>query len=291
MKLLVTGATGFIGSHLTQRLEKDGHDLCVIIRPSSTSTPAKTFTFDGNIPALITFMQEEKFDGVIHLASLFLAQHTSEDIPGLINSNILFSTALLEATAKSETPWFINTGTFWQHFENADYAPVNLYAATKQAFQDIAQYYLETTPLNFVTLQLSDTFGPGDLRPKVFNLWMKIAKSGETLEMSPGEQLLDISFIENVIDGYVQLIKLLSEKQAAALRGKSFALSSGKPLSLKKLAEIFATVTGATLHIAWGKKPYRPREVMIPWNLGEKIPGLTPRYSLEEGIKLTFNEK
>ena len=166
---------------------------------------------------LIFFMQHEKFDGIIHLASLFLAGHKPEDIKGLVESNVLFGTQLLEASVKSEVPWFINTGTFWQHYKNKKYSPVNLYAATKQAFEDIAEYYIETSPINFVTIKLSDTFGPDDTRSKVFNLWSKISRTNETLDMSPGGQIIEINYVENIVDGYMKMTELLSSKDKNSL--------------------------------------------------------------------------
>jgi nucleoside-diphosphate-sugar epimerase len=296
MKILVSGATGFIGKYLLAQLEKDRHNLWILVRPNSDTeflaeSQIKHYTLDGDIAQLTKFMEKEKFDGVIHLASLFLAQHQPQDVQGLIESNVLFGTTLLDAAVQAKVPWFINTGTFWQHYDDQDYSPVNLYAATKQAFEDIAKYYLTVSPINFVTLQLSDTFGPKDTRPKVFNLWLKIAESGETLDMSPGEQLIDISYIGNVIDGYAQLIKLFHDGRGAELRGQVFALSSGQPLKLKDLAKIFEQTTGRKLRINWGAKDYRPREIMVPWNRGKSIPGWNPTVSLQEGIRQTFNEQ
>jgi nucleoside-diphosphate-sugar epimerase len=295
MKLLISGATGFIGKHLTERLTEEGNEVFAIVRPSTDTSTLTTgnirpYVFNDDIHALTAFLEQEQFDGIIHLASLFLAAHKSDDIKNLVDSNVLFPTTLLESAVTAKTPWFINTGTFWQHYQNEAYSPVNLYAATKQAFEDIAQYYLQTSPINFVTIQLSDTFGPGDTRAKVFNLWLKTSKSQEPLGMSPGEQLIDISFIDNVIDGYVQMISLLSDDKGSELRGRAFAISSGAPESLKSLAATFEKVTGTTLPIQWGEKEYRPREVMETWNKGETIPGWSPRVSIEEGIKRTFHE-
>ncbi len=292
MTLLITGATGFIGKHLIHRLTTAGHEVYVIVRPSSQAKlPAEvsSYVFDGKIDELVEFLKGKQFDGIIHLASLFLAQHKPEDIPALVQSNVLFSAQLLDAAVQANIPWFINTGTFWQHYQNAAYSPVNLYAATKQAFMDIAQYYIATSPINFVTLKLSDTFGPGDTRPKIFNLWLKISQTQETLDMSPGEQLIDISYVDNVIDGYEQLIKLLSEDAGKKLKGQSFALKSNERMSLKELSKVFEEVTQTKLSINWGKKSYRPREVMLPWEHGETIPGWQPNISLREGIKRTFH--
>lgn len=295
MNIVVSGATGFIGQHLVKRLLDEGHQVCMIARADSVPAPTKNlsvYVFDGDIQALAAFFSPGKFDGVIHLASLFLAQHKTEDVPELIKSNVLFSSCLLEAAAKNNIPWFINTGTFWQHYQNKDYSPVNLYAATKQAFQDIAQYYIETDQINFVTIKLSDTFGPNDIRPKLFTLWTKISKSKERLAMSAGEQVIDISFIDNVIDGYIQMITLLTEDVQRKLNGQSFAVKSNQRMSLKELAKYFEQATGTTLNIDWSTKDYRPREVMIPWENGQTIPGWQPKVPLDEGIRRTFsNEK
>ena len=295
MKLLLSGATGFIGKHLLRRLLSEDHSVHAVIRPNSDqdaleAQKVQTFVFDGSVEALTMFLTSKKFDGVIHLASLYLKQHKPIDVLTLVDSNVAFGAALLEAAAQSGTPWFLNTGTFWQHYQDAPYAPVNLYAATKQAFQDIAQYYAETSSVNIVTLQLSDTFGPNDTRPKIFNLWAKAAKTREALEMSGGEQLIDISYIDNVIDGYLQLAKLLAADTHRAQQGRVFALTSGNPISLRELARVFEKVTKLTLPIVWGKRPYMHREVMRPWSKGEKIPGWKPNVSLEEGIKRTFHE-
>jgi len=273
----MSGSAGFVGKHLTKQLLEDGHAVISLSRE------------ENSIEDLMSLCQKEKFDGIIHLASLFLAQHKSEDIKGMIDSNILLGTNLLEAATKNNVPWFINTGTFWQHYEDKEYSPVNLYSATKQAFEDIARYYIETSEINFVTVKLIDTFGPNDTRPKLFNLWTKISRSGEALDMSAGEQIIDISFIDNVVDGYVRMIELLSKDVDKKLNGKSFAVTSGERMSLRELAALFEKTTGKKLNINWGKRPYRPREVMMPWQTGETIPRSTPKTSIEEGIRKTFN--
>lgn len=286
MKILVSGSSGFIGSHLVKRLLQEKHDLCVIVRPSTKiKQKINTFVYRDSPEKLNSFLEKEKFDGVIHLASLFLAQHKTEDIKGLVDSNILFGTILLEAAVKNNIPWFINTGTFWQHYQNKNYSPVNLYAATKQAFENIAKYYIETSQINFVTIKLNDTFGPDDIRPKIFTLWKKISETGQQLDMSKGEQIIDISFIDNVIDGYIELIRLVSKDKNRKLSGKSFAISSNERMTLKKLSETYQRTTKTKLNINWGGKPYRDREVMIPWSRGKKIPGWRQNVTLKEGIK------
>ncbi len=292
MKLLVTGATGFVGRHLTKLLLYKGYDLHVIVRLksdiSAIDSRINIFKYDENIDSLIQYFQNEKFDGVIHLASLFLASHTQTDISGLINSNIKFGTELLEACKQSNVRWFINTGTFWQNFENSDYNPVNLYAATKEAFQSVSKYYTETSPLIFTTLKLNDTFGANDTRNKIFNFWSTIAKTGEILDMSMGEQLIDISYIEDVCSAYAVLIEHLNSENANDFNTKTFAVKSNEKISLKELAALFEEATSTTLKIKWGKKPYREREIMNPWDKGETVPYWKPSYSLKQAILKTI---
>lgn len=294
MKILVTGATGFIGQNLVSLLlKKDIEIFCLVRENSDCSTihkEAKIITYNKEIDSLLEVFEKEKFDGVIHLASLFLSEHKTSDISNLISSNIEFGTVILEACKKSEVKWFINTGTFWQNYENKDYNPVNLYAATKEAFENIAKYYTQTSNLIFTTIRLNDTFGPNDTRNKVFNLWAKIAKSGETLEMSAGEQLIDISYIEDVVLAYEILISHLNSKEAVSFKDKVFAVKSQTRASLKELSKIFEKATNSKLNIIWGGREYRQREVMQPWEKGELVPSWSPKYTLEEAIKKTIGE-
>ena len=87
----------------------------------------------------------------------------------------------------------INTGTFWQHYENREYSPTCLYAATKQAFESILHYYVEAKFLMIITLILFDSYGPSDPRPKLFSLLQEARQSEKVIAMSPGEQKIDRS--------------------------------------------------------------------------------------------------
>lgn len=293
MNILLTGATGFIGTHLRRKLTEK-YNVTVLVRPSTEISELikeglKVVVYKGNIDSLGDELVKRKINGVIHLASLYLKQHTTADVKNLINSNVMFPTELLEASVRANVNWFINTGTFWQHYNNQDYSPVNLYAATKQAFIDVAKYYQEVNDLKFITLKLSDTFGPGDTRPKIFNIWHKIAVTGEEMKMSGGDQLMDISFIDDVTGAFMRLVSMLQTGYEEI--GNEFAVTSGRRLTLKQLASIFEKETGKLLHIKWGALPYREKEVMVPWDQGTPVPGWKPKTTLEEGIRITFEDK
>lgn len=295
MKILLTGATGFIGQNLITLLLNKGYSIHCIVRENSDTSKidskANIFRYDENIDSLIKYFEKELFDGLIHLASLFLAMHNKDDIGKLITSNIQFGTELLEASKQTKVKWFINTGTFWQHYENERYNPVNLYSATKEAFENIAKYYMETSDLIFATIKLNDTFGPKDTRNKVFNLWAKIAKTNELLEMSEGEQIIDINYIEDVVSAYNVLINHLNSKNCNEFNNKEYVLTNNEKCSLKDLSKIFEEVTNSKLNIKWGGRTYREREVMIPYSNGITVPNWTQKYTLKEAIKKTIGEK
>jgi nucleoside-diphosphate-sugar epimerase len=286
---LVTGATGFIGSHLASRLVRDGWEVHLVVRPESDMAvlaelrgSVTVHAHDGTTNGLQAIVSTAAPRTVFHLASLFLSDHRSADIERLVSSNLLFATQLAEAMVQAGVRQLINTGTSWQHFEGRDYCPVNLYAATKQAFEAILAYYVETTPLRVITLKLYDTYGPGDRRQKLFHLLRQVAERQEPLAMSPGEQLIDLVHIDDVLEAYISAADLLLQERIAG--HESFAVSSGAPIKLKDLVAAYARLLGRDLPIQWGGRPYRSREVMIPWHSGTALPGWQPRVSLEEGL-------
>lgn len=295
MKLFVTGATGFIGTHLVKRLIAAGYDVTINLREgkkSPFSSVVKTHCLGiRDIKSDISFFKKNKFSGIIHLASLYITNHKPEDVTELISSNVKFSAYVLECAAKAEIQWFINTGTFWQHYNNEDYSPVNLYAASKQAFESIARFYIDTNQILFCTLKLSDTYGPNDTRVKIFNLWDKASRSGEALDMSPGEQIIDISHIDDVTNAYILLINHLAKNTVSVINGDNFAVQSNERMSLKDLSKLYMKSTEKKISINWGGRAYRDREVMVPWNQGKTVPGWKQQVSLLEGLKRTFGEK
>ena len=91
----------------------------------------------------------------------------------MVTANVGFGTALAEAVSQAGDCTFVNTGTVWQHYDARPYSPVSLYAAMKQAFTDVLRFYQEVAGLPVVTLELTDTYGPGDPRPKLLPILFK----------------------------------------------------------------------------------------------------------------------
>lgn len=288
-KVFITGATGFVGSHLARRLVKEGWAVHIIVRSTSNLEQLReakdkvvVHWYDGTTERMLASMQEAQPEIIFHLASLFISEHQPKDVLPLIQSNLLFGTQLLEAMKQTGVTRLVNTGSSWQHYQNEEYNPVNLYAATKQAFEDIIRYYIETSPLKVITLKLFDTYGPDDPRSKLFALLKKLAKDKHPLAMSPGDQLIDLVYIDDVVEAFiVAAIRLLSGE---VINHEIYAISSCSPIKLKDLVALFEKACGEKLAIQWGERLYRKREVMKPWGAGKKLPTWQLKVNLGKGI-------
>lgn len=105
MNILITGATGFVGKNLIARL-KDVHNIHILIRPSSHCNSLQighVFTFEDNVEKLTDYLKNNQISGIIHLASLYIAEHKSDQIKDLVLSNVYLGTALLEACKMAQT--------------------------------------------------------------------------------------------------------------------------------------------------------------------------------------------
>ena len=266
---LVTGATGFVGSHLVSKLLEASWQVAVVVRPGSDvqSLQAKNraiivHVHDGTTEGMLAIMGEARPTVVFHLASLFLSEHQTKDVVSLVQSNVLYGTQVVEAMARHGVRFLVNTGTSWQHYENREYSPVNLYAATKQAFEDVLQYYVEACGLRVITLSLFDTYGPDDPRPKLMNLLKRVASENLPLAMSPGGQCIDLVHVVDVVRAFMVAAERLLTGQVE--EHERYTVSSGEVLQLRELVDRIEKMLGRELPITWGGVPYRRREVMVP---------------------------
>lgn len=290
LKVFITGATGFIGSNLVKYLLSKNYDIYVLIRSSSKieilpKENIKLFIFDGDIESLIKIFKEAKPDVVYHIASMFISEHNSHHIPDLISSNILFSTLLVEAMVKTNTLNLINIGTSWQHYkyDSSEYLPVNLYSATKQAFIDILRYYIDAENLRAITLKLFDTYGPNDNRKKLLNLLKDSHLYGTEIALSPGEQMIDLVYIDDVVRAITMAGEMLIREKG--IKYEEYSVDTKQPIKVRDLVKLYEEIAGVKLNVKLGAKPYRKREVFKPWEKGKWLPGWEPQVSLSEGLR------
>ena len=285
-RALITGATGFIGSALSARLAAKGWEVHALVRDDGLPVPAgiTPHAIDGTTATVMRAVSAVEPDVAFHLASLFVPSHTPEQVEPIVASNVLFGTQLLEAMSGAGCTKLVNTGTVWQHHDGAEYEPVSLYAASKQAFEDMLAYYVSAREFRAVTLELFDTYGPNDPRPKLFSVLRRAAATGESLAMSPGEQLIDYVYIDDITAAFLGAAERLLT--AAAPGVERFEVRTGHPRRLRDIVETYARVTGRRPNVEWGARPYRDREMMTPWTRGAELPGWRATVDLEQGIRM-----
>jgi len=294
-RALITGGTGFLGINLINSLVEKGWDLSVVTRANSNLkllsrniSNVQILQHDGSFESMQLIIDKSSPEIVFHLATHFLSEHSSKDIDELIESNIRFGCQLLEALTSNQSKNIINTGTSWQHFGNSDYSPVNLYSSTKKAFEDILQYYHEARSFNVINFKLFDTYGPNDPRNKLFALLRNAYLEDKTILMSPGEQLIDLLYIEDVISGIIHSVDFFKEEKSFF---SEFALSSGNTISLRQVVETYSKIFGKEIKVKWGGREYKKREIMRPWSKGNKLPGWNPEFDLTTGIKKMLDDE
>ena len=147
---------------------------------------------------------------VINLASRYLRNHNFPKMIDLINSNILFSTSILEAFPKKKLKKFINLSSVMMHKNSEKYLPLNLYAATKKSFLDILKYY-ETTykSVKFYNLFLHDIYGENDQRDKIIHTIIKSHKKNKKININSKKLALNLLNVEDVN----QAINLIIDKK------------------------------------------------------------------------------
>lgn len=289
MRILITGITGYIGSHLARALLPD-HEICGLVREplhleylADIQDRISLITVDESYAGVVSAIRAVKPDLVYHLAAYYTGAHGPEATPALVASNITYGAYVLEAIVACGCPALVYASTVMAHYNGEAYRPLNLYAATKRAFSDVLAYYTDAGLLRAVTLVLSDTYGPGDRRPKILNLVKAAAQSGEELALSDGGQDYDVVYIDDVTAAFQRAGELLLRNQA--WKNETFQVAAPEPLTLRQTVETMLQVNRLTLRPAWGRRPQPERELRRAVRLYPPVPGWEPQVSLEQGLR------
>jgi nucleoside-diphosphate-sugar epimerase len=284
MKILITGASGYLGSHLVPFLENCGHTTLPVVRHGDKKY-VRAIYYDGSTQSLSEGIENFMPDLVIHLATLYRKTHAKEDIEGLISSNVTYGAHLLEAMRLCNISRIINTGTAWKYDQENHISPVNFYAATKVSFDTILDFYVKKYNLRSITLNFNDTYGGVDRRSKLVRMLFQALTSGMPLEMSSGIQLIDILHIEDVLEAYKISIKNFNEITSSM--NSNYGIHSHELVSLRRLVEIVEEIVGKKLDVKWGTRPDID-EVIAPSILSDILPGWSQKLSLQEGLAKAY---
>lgn len=289
MKIIITGSTGFIGSAFFKKF-KSKYDFYFILNKNlkKIHNKKKSFKYDNNVHELKKFFIKIKPDAVIHFASCFKAEHNINNIDNILNTNIIFATHLLECMTHSGCKKFINAGTIWQNYKTKKYNPVCLYAASKQAFQDIEKYYFEVMNISFINLKIYDTYGPNDFRGKIIQFLLNQNNSKKIIKMGNGDQILNLVYIDDIINAFnIALKKIYKSKNPLF---KTYSLPGNKKIKLLDLVELIKKLFNKDLNVEWNAFPKRKREILKNNSKIKSLPGWKAKVLLESGLIKLKNE-
>ncbi len=301
IRLLITGANGFTGSHLIRALlKKTSYDLAIVKRANSDTSGIKdilkkirVYNIDSSYNQIYPIVKKERPDIVIHLAATYPRSETKEDIELMLNSNIIFGTKLLNAMAVNNVKRFLNTGSSLEYFNGPpEFNPATFYSTTKRAFQDIVEYYIRAYDFRAVTLLPYNTYGPDDKRNNFFSLLKRCILQQRKIKLTPGEQYIDLLYIEDLVNAYLLAIQYLLRKKTD--HHEKFFIGSGKAVQLKEIVSLYRKISARNIPVGFGSIPYRRREVMFAQaNIKEAIKKLKwkPKFTLYEGIEKTLKKE
>lgn len=279
-RALVTGATGFIGRHLVRSLTSGGVQVHGVTRSGSHRAPVMPdgvtlHRLDRPSTQVAGVIGDVRPDVVFHLATHFAARHSPDEITDMVESNVTLGTVVAES-ASAVGARLVHATSAWQHADGAAYSPVSLYAATKQAFVEVVAYYREVRNLDAREVCLFDTYGPDDDRGKLVSTLLDHAASGTDLAMSSGRQLIDLTYVDDVVAAFRRVAEHPGPVERLVVR-------TGRPTSVRDLVDVVADVTGRTVHVRWGSRPDRPREMLTDWPVPSDDLGWRATVSLADG--------
>ncbi|HEX6249891.1 MAG TPA: NAD(P)-dependent oxidoreductase [Gemmatimonadaceae bacterium] len=292
-RVLISGANGYIGRHVAAAFVERGAEVHALVRHSSRIEPlldlvpeVRVHRCDESLNDVPEVVRASRPGLVVHLAARITAGLETGELTRLVKSNILLGAHLLQAQHQSVGGGFINTGTFWQHAGGRGYSPVNLYAATKQAFEAILGHYCAAGRIRAMTLVLYDVYGQADPRARLISQLHDALRTGQQLSLSPGKQQLEMVHVSDVAAAYVRAAELM-EGSPRFGDCRRFGVTSSAPLTLRDVVATYARIAGRRPPVKWGGRPYREREVMKPRRF-RRLPGWTPLLPLEDGLRLVL---
>jgi nucleoside-diphosphate-sugar epimerase len=280
--VLVTGATGFIGTALARRLVRDGREVALLVRPTSAvpddlRSSCRLLSPEVGTPGFAEQLGELAPEVCFHLAGHVVTAHAPADVDPMVDANLRLGIHVADAVSGGPDVAFVNVGTIGQHHDSRPYGPVSLYAATKQAFADVLRYYAECTGVRAVTVEVPQVYGPDDHATRLVPSLARAHASGRPIGLSPGEQLVDLLHVDDVVAA------LLLAVPHAAADAPAFSLS-GEPMTLRALVALLGDVLGGPVPVEWGARDYRPREMTQPWAGAPGLPGWAPQVELRAGL-------
>lgn len=248
-RILLTGATGFLGSHIAERLLLRGYTVACPVR--DIENLRRLQPLHGQVKLipmerLASGIAEFGADTVIHTACAYArGNNTLQDI---LDANLVFPLRVLEETRKQGRIRWINTDTCLPVY-------LNEYALTKNQFCQWGKYYSERDGLQFINLKLEHFYGP-DAPKDQFLMWaIEKLRKDEPLELTAGTQKRDFVYIGDVLDVYEAILnKEITDAYV------DIPVGTGEAPSIREVVEYLKDCTNSNSELRFGVQPFRTGE-------------------------------
>ncbi len=299
MRVLITGATGFIGSHLAERLAAEGAEVTLAVEPGASRANVASILDEVRVrevdlrdgQTVRQLVRECQPSKIYHLAAVGVTD------PGVapmlaVQVNVMGTLNLLEALKETECDCFINTGTCYEYGHNTPpmredqmVDPISTYAASKSAAWLFCSMYHRTRGYPVVTVRPFTVYGPRQGERALIPQLIISALREEDFAMTGGEQTRDFTYVDDVVEGYIRAS--LSEEAI----GQTINLGTGEERPIKDVVLEVLELMGNPVKPLIGALPYRPREI---WRLcsdsskARELLGWQSQVSLEDGLRKTI---
>jgi len=298
-KVLVTGASGFIGSHLVKRLLKENADVHIILRKSSdlnrrSEVENKIMINYGNITDY-NFVRETintlKPKKIFHLAGYLKRDTALESLKINIKINFFGTLNILKSLQGENIERFIFISTSEGYIpgkppfrEEQRRSPVSSYSASKICAENLCELFSNTYKIPVVILRPFQVYGSGQGRGMIIPDMILSLLNDIPIKITKGEQTRDFIHIDDVVESLI----LAAVKKGAI--GQTFNVCSGVEYKVKDLALKISNLVGGELKPIIGGLPYRKNEIWRYFGDNTRIRkklGWKPVVPIEEGLKKT----
>jgi NAD dependent epimerase/dehydratase len=307
-KVLVTGAGGFIGSHLTEELIRQGEEVRALVRYNSRDDRGLLEELPKDIQGQIEVIPGDLKDPdgvkkavkgchkIFHLGALIAIPYSYIHPFDFIQTNVIGTAHLLNACLEEGTvERFIHTSTS-EVYGTAQYIPIDEkhplqaqspYAASKIAADKLVESYTLSFGLPIATIRPFNTFGPRQSLRAVIPTIVSQAIEDKKVRLGNTKPRRDFLFVKDTVRGFIQVGKC---ERAA---GEVVNIGTGTDISIEELAEKILVLMGKQGKIEVEEQRIRPEksevmQLLSDTHLARKLFQWVPRYTLEEGLRETI---
>lgn len=296
--ILVTGAAGFVGSHIARRLVSEGAKVHALVRPGSDLVRLRGLAgvqvheIDlNNREDVFMLLKNIQPEGVFHLAGISQSYGSVPTLDALVDGNIRATLSLMDAMDAFPYEFFVNTDSFVSvgskaHPIREDDAlePTELYGLSRIPATLYAGVLARTKGKPMVTVRVFTPYGPYVQKGKILYNLITQALEGQDFNLTSPSVTRDFIYIDDLVEVYLR-----SALAAAQHPGEVFNGGSGKASSLEDIVRVVSTHTGTTSVPIWSNQSVSYDAMR--WEADtEKIQrelGFAPKTSLDEGIQKT----